>query len=52
MKVLVEGSLLALISTQESSILFSLPCPAVEGSDGEALVGAWNAASLQLGAER
>jgi len=41
MMVIAEGSLPDLISTHRLFILFSLPCPAEEGSDRAALVGTW-----------
>lgn len=41
-----EWSFSALISTHEPFILFPVPCPAGEGSDGAALVGTWHPARV------
>ena len=35
-----------LISTHEPFVIFSLPCPAEEGSDRAALVGTWHPARV------
>jgi len=38
---IAEWSLPVLVSTHEPFIVFFLPCPGEEGSDGAALVGTW-----------
>ena len=42
-----ECCLPVLRSTHEPFLASSLPCPAEEGSDGAALVGAWRPAGLK-----
>lgn len=44
--VIDERSLLVLISVHETFVMFSVPCPAEEGSDEVALVDAWHSARI------
>jgi len=46
MTVIGEWSLPIFTLTHKAFIMFPLPCPAEEGSDGEALVGTWRPAGL------
>ena len=46
MTVIGEWSLPVVISIHEPFIIFSLPCPAEEGSDRVALVGTWHPARV------
>lgn len=47
MKTFGGGGLQVLISAQEPFIVFSLPCPLVEGSERADLVGAWHPAVVK-----